>query len=325
MMAQVLTAAMTGSSGHRFVNQSKSAGLAGMVGIYLGMRGRLTKKVYPPVLVQEATFEVVGIVPHSSERYGHPSSTSLMPAENHECWKRGWVKCDYLPLRIEVRFDGCTEHFTGLGRPGVWFLEPVEDTWEFPVETAVTVNHPQCRRSKKLKKTSRKKRYLDVTRTQLPIGPELVCTFQNVQGTTIRGPEKQPKGLILDVYRPWNMRGDGGAAEYFQHLYMGLGRAQRLDRILIRNFPRADDGDLDWSIFQSGPPDYLTEFFHALEKLARKTMPRLLKAQCELGMPAWEDCPACQLDTSMPPFAISSSSIPASFSMQVIATWRTCS
>ena len=307
------------------MNQSKSAGLAGMVGIYLGMRGRLTKKVYPPLLVQEATFEVVGIVPHSSERYGHPSSTSLMPAENHECWKRGWVKCDYLPLRIEVRFDGCTEDFTGLGRPGVWFLEPVEDTWEFPVETAVTVNHPQCRRSKKLKKTSRKKRYLDVTRTQLPIGPELVCTFQNVQGTTIRGPEKQPKGLILDVYRPWNMRGDGGAAEDFQHLYMGLGRAHRLDRILIRNFPRADDGDLDWSIFQSGPPDYLTEFFHALEKLARKTMPRLLKAQCELGMPAWEDCPACQLDTSMPPFAISSSSIPASFSMQVIATWRTCS
>ena len=52
----------------RFVNQSKSARLAGMVGVHLGMRGRLTKKVYPPLLVQEATFEVVGIVPHPKER-----------------------------------------------------------------------------------------------------------------------------------------------------------------------------------------------------------------------------------------------------------------
>ena len=63
------------------------------------------------------------------------------------------------------------------------------------------------------------------------------------------------------------MRGEGGAAEYFQHLYMGLGRAQRLDRVMIRNFPRADDGDLDWSILESGPPDYLIEFFHVLEKV----------------------------------------------------------
>ena len=132
----------------RFINQSKSAGLAGMVGAHLGMRGRLTKKVYPPLLVQEATFEVVGIVPHPKERYGHPGSTSSMPAENHECWKRGWVTCECLPLRIELRFDGCTEDFTGLGRPGVWFLIPVEDTWKFPLETTMTVNHPQCARAK---------------------------------------------------------------------------------------------------------------------------------------------------------------------------------
>ena len=51
----------------RYVNQPKSAGLAGMVGVYLDMRGRLTKKVYPPLFVQEAMFEVVGIVPHPSE------------------------------------------------------------------------------------------------------------------------------------------------------------------------------------------------------------------------------------------------------------------
>ena len=94
------------------------------------------------------------------------------------------------------------------------------------------------------------------------------------------------------------MRGEAGAAEYFQHLYMGLGRAQRLDRVMIRNFPRADDGDLDGSILESGPPDYLIEFFHVLEKLAKRTMPRLLKAQRDLCMPTWENCPECQPDTT---------------------------
>ena len=81
---------------------------------------------------------------------------------------------------------------------------------------------------------------------------------------------------------------------------MGLGRAQRLDRILLRNFPRVDDGDLDWSILERGPPDFLIEFFHTLEKLAKRTLPRLLKAQRDLGMPSWDDCPRCKPDPAKP-------------------------
>ncbi len=96
----------------KFVNLSKSSGLMGMLGAFLGMRGRLKKKTLPPELVQEATCEVVGIVFHPKERFGHPGSSNLRPADEHECWQRGWVRCDYLPLHIEVRFDGETEDYT---------------------------------------------------------------------------------------------------------------------------------------------------------------------------------------------------------------------
>ena len=97
----------------KFVNMSKSAGLMGMAPIFVGMRVRLTKKILPPELVQEATGEVVGIVFHSRERFGHPASSHLRPADGHPCWQQGWVRCDFLPLCIEVRFDGCSEDYTG--------------------------------------------------------------------------------------------------------------------------------------------------------------------------------------------------------------------
>ena len=92
------------------------------------------------------------------------------------------------------------------------------------------------------------------------------------------------------------MRGPERDPEYFQHIYMGLGRAQKLDRVLLRNFPRTSDDELDWSIFEGGPPDYVVKFMSQLERLAAKTLPKLLQAQRELGMPAWEDVPHCEAD-----------------------------
>ena len=108
----------------------------------------------------------------------------------------------------------------------------------------------------------------DRSRTQVPMAPEFPVTFQGVQGTTIRGPEGQPKGLTLDMLRPQTMRGEDREPEYFQHLYMGLGRAQKLGWMLLRNFPQDEAGSLDWSIFEKGPPDFLVEFMHVLEKRA---------------------------------------------------------
>ena len=268
----------------------------GMLGAFLGMRGRLKKKTLPPELVQEATCEVVGIVFHPKERFGHPGSSNLRPADEHECWQRGWVRCDYLPLHIEVRFDGESEDYTGLGKPGVWHLEPVVDDWALPVKRSYTVDHPNAPRAKRVKVTARKETRIDVVRTQVPLAPEFPVTFQGIQGTTVRGPEKQPKGLILDLFRPQTMRGPDREPEYFQHLYMGLGRAQKLEWMLLRNFPRDEHGEPDWSIFEGGPPDFLVEFLEALERRAKQTMPKLERAQRELGMPAWGDVPQCAAD-----------------------------
>ena len=94
-----------------FVNMSKSAGLMGMSAIFVGMRVRLTKKILPPELVQEATGEVVGIVFHPRERFGHPASSHLRPADGHPCWQQGWVRCDFLPVCVEVRLYGCKEGY----------------------------------------------------------------------------------------------------------------------------------------------------------------------------------------------------------------------
>eukprot|EP00973_Karenia_brevis_P048948 6788676-Karenia_brevis.AAC.1 len=64
-------------------------------------------EVLAPKLVQEATGDVVDIGVHADERFGDPASTSARPGNTHEAWSRGWARCDYLPLSVAVRFDGC--------------------------------------------------------------------------------------------------------------------------------------------------------------------------------------------------------------------------
>ena len=275
----------------RTVNLSKSAGLHGVLGIFVGMRVRLTKKVLAPELVQEASGEVVHITFHPEERFGHPASNSCGPAASHPCWTVGWVLCDYLPLDIQVRFDECPDDYTGLGKPGVWRLAPKQDTWELDVDVVTTIDHPGAFKPKRVKVTANKQRNLaiEVTSCQVPLTHEDVMTFNNIQGKTVRGPQGEPKGLVLDLFKPPWM----GPGEYYQHLYMGLGRARKLGWVLLRNFPTDAEGNLDWSLFEAGPPDYLCEFLEVLEERARRTYPKLLRAQQELGFPAFENLPRC--------------------------------
>ena len=102
--------------------------------------------------------------------------------------------------------------------------------------------------------------------------------------------------MVLDLLRPDYL----APAEYFQYVYMGVGRARKLDWILLRNFPTSADGELDWSIFEKGPPDFLCDFMEALEDRARKTLPKLLRAQGELQFPAFEAVPKCAPDPDFP-------------------------
>ena len=68
---------------------------------------------------------------------------------------------------------------------------------------------------------------------------------------------------------------------------------RKLEWMLLRNFPRREDRELDWSIFEGGPLDFLCEFMSRLEALAKRTLPRLERIPRDLGMPAWEEVPAC--------------------------------
>ena len=129
----------------------------------------------------------------------------------------------------------------------------------------------------------------------MPLTHEDGMTFQNVQGKTIRGPEGQPKGYVLDLFKPGNM----GPEEYFQHLYMSLGRGRRLAWTLLRNFPVDAEGECDWNVFEQGPPKYLCEFLAALEAREKKTYPRLVRAQRELSFPCFERLPNCPPDPAI--------------------------
>jgi len=193
---------------------------------------------------------------------------------------------------VRVRFDACSDDYTGRDKPGVWHLEPKQDTWDLPVDAVTTIDHPGAFRPKRVKATAKTLATVEVTSCQIPLTHEDDMTYQNIQGKTVRGPEGQPKGLVLDLFRPGYM----GPDEYFQHLYMGLGRARKLEWMLLRSFPLDGGGELDWSIFEKGPPEYLCEFMVALESRARKTRPKLLRAQRELGLPAFECLPQCLPD-----------------------------
>ena len=168
----------------RSVNLSKTAGMHGLLGVFLGMRVRHTKKILAPELVQEAPGEVVGIAFHPEECFGHPASNNRGPAPSHPCWGLGWVLCDRLPLRGEVRFDGCASDYTGLGKPGVWHLAPRQDTWTLPANAITVIDHPGAPRPKRVRASGKKAgkgKGIEVTSCQVPLTHEDDMTYHNIQ------------------------------------------------------------------------------------------------------------------------------------------------
>jgi hypothetical protein len=90
-------------------------------------------------------------------------------------------------------------------------------------------------------------------------------------------------------------------SEYFQHLYMILGRARSLDWCLFRNFPETAEGEPDWSLFETGPPDFLVHFFKVLEEKAAATVPRIEEARKALKLfPPWAERPLLHPDCNEP-------------------------
>lgn len=82
-------------------------------------------------------------------------------------------------------------------------------------------------------------------------------TYNNQQGKTVRN-----MGHTIDFSKPDYFTND----EYTQHVYMILGRATCLEWSLFRNLPMLEDGsDIDFTVFEHGPPGYIAEFLKRLE------------------------------------------------------------
>ena len=270
---------------------SGTKGLMGVFSSFMGMRMKLSKAIMAPLLVQECPGEVVGVAFHEAERFGgHGPAVGAPPAPPpiHRCWERGWVLLDRLPLYVEFRVDEATEDYTGLGRPGVWFLEPTTEEWTLYYKLRCTVNHPRASRAPKPSSFE-----VQMTRCQIPGAPEPVGTYQNMQGKTARGPapQKEPRGHTIDLQKPEYM----SPSEYAQHLYMILGRATSLDYCLFVNFPHDDEGVPDWHWFEDGPPDYVVHFLRELERRARASRAVIERTRPAMKIfPLWARAPCAR-------------------------------
>ncbi|CAE8735973.1 unnamed protein product [Polarella glacialis] len=105
------------------------------------------------------------------------------------------------------------------------------------------INHPDARPA--VQKAART--IVKMVSSQLPIGPASVGTFNNFQGKSAKDEIGVPTGHTYDLKLLQSTEED------WAHYYMILGRATSLSASLFMNFPKDDDGEYDFSIFENGP------------------------------------------------------------------------
>ena len=271
----------------RHVNMTDSGKLMGFCPLYVGMSVKVTQKLLPPDVVQEATGEVLEIGFHEEERFAMPRATQSpvqCPHASHACWKRGWAKLDMLPRWVEVRLHGSNVDFTGTRRPGVFVMEPTNADWDFRCQGTRVINHPN---NPKPVVQKARKTVISMRSTQLPVAPAGVGTFNNLQGKTAKDEVGAPCGHCIDL-KLLDQNADSWA-----HYYMILGRATSLSTTLLLNFPTvAGSDEYDWSLFEQGPPEHVQHVFAALESRYRQTRRRVAESQAALQIfPAFDALP----------------------------------
>ena len=241
------------------VNMTKTARLQGFCSLYRGMPVKINTRLMPPDLVPETTAEVLECGFHEEECFGMPrnqnASPWMWPHASHPCWKRGWVVLDRVPRYIVLRVHGSSTDYTGTGKPGVYLLEPCNGQWDMEYRAEKVVNHPNARPAIR----TAPKVKVAMSSTQLAISPARVGTFNNFQGKTCRDDDKQALGHSIDLKM---QRSD----DVWAHYYMIIGRATSLSTTLFFNFPKTVDGEYDWSVFESGPPEDLVQVFAEIQR-----------------------------------------------------------
>ena len=183
------------------------------------------------------------------------------PHAEHPCLKKGWVKLDFVPRWIEIRFHGSSVDYTGTQRPGVYVMEPVNADWDLRYQSSKVINHPKERPVRRRGPRIN----VGMRSTQLPVAPAVVGTYNNMQGKTAIDELFVLMGHTVDLKLL-----DGNDDKWL-HYYMILGRATSLATTLLSNLPETSDEEPDWSIFESGPPEYLTHVFQELQKRRMST------------------------------------------------------
>ena len=258
----------------RHVNMTDTGKLSGFCSLFIGMPVKVTHKLLPPDVVQEATGEILRIGFHEEEKFGFPTKFQKpgeMPHPAHPCWKRGWVKLDLLPRWVEVRLHGSNVDYTGTKRPGVYLVEPTNADWELPYQASKVINHPN---EKPVRRQGTRFK-IGIRSTQVPLAPAGVGTYNNMQGKSAKDEVSVPMGHTIDLKLL-----DSNDNKWL-HYYMILGRATSLATTLLLNFPEDDNGP-DWSVFESGPPEYLTRVFAELQNRYSSTVKLVTERQVAL-------------------------------------------
>lgn len=151
-------------------------------------------------------------------------------------------------------------------------LEPSKAEWEFKYQPTKIINHPN--EKPVLRRGARTS--VAMRSSQFPLAPAGVGTYQNMQGKTARCEAGAPQGHTIDL-KLLESNDDR-----WLHYYMILGRATSLSTTLLMNFPQDSAGEYDWTIFESGPPDYMLHVFRALQKRYKDTQKVISQKQVAL-------------------------------------------
>ena len=255
---------------------TKTAKLMGVLGVYVGMRVRLTDRLWRgDKLVQDAPGTVVGITRHAEE--GEEDAAALA---------RGWVQLEYLPDAVLVEFDdhvprcptckarvgacvdGCiggtptagTQFLAGMP-PGVFAVKPREKRTD-PV------------------RLTRGARLQTFVRYQVPLAPEDVITNQGAQGISANHCLVVIPPVPVPTSKQTPAQIERARSAWWANVYVMLSRCRRLDRLLIANAP-AHLADL----LELGPPAHVLAEMDRLERLEGGTLRRAAHAREYLG---WE-------------------------------------
>ena len=249
-----IRARLSGSELYRalqVVSMTTTGNRLGLLPLYVGQRVRLTAKLSARhKLVQDAVGEVVDFLFDDME-FQDPLR-NWVHDDRHAARRDGYVRLQYMPRGVLVRFDGY-EADVGYGI-GVAVVRPMPSRWKYDSHF---LDNDGVRRLQSV----------NMKRVQLPLAPEPVRTVQTAQGMSI------DKGVMF-LSRPGTM----GYDDWWFHVYVMLSRVRTSKNLLVFGLPPKD-------MFTRGPPEWVCSAYAKFRRLAKSTADRTVAIRKGLDWP----------------------------------------